>query len=137
MAKTSPEAFSDIETGKGALALLLKDGQLVLDRSEMALYGGSSTGKIVADGSGAVQTVAARFDLHDIEAGPLFRRASVQELSKTLRIPLNVPRQSLAGGNVPLRGFLYQPHVPFETRWQLHSTDWRASFVLRGAVLRL
>ena len=67
--------FRDIEIGESELALRLKGGELALDLSDMTLYGGSGTGKIIADGSGAVPAVAIRFDLHGIDAGPLLRAA--------------------------------------------------------------
>ncbi len=59
-----------IKVGKSHLAATLKNGRLVADLTEMALYGGKGTAKVTADGSGSVPQVGLSFDLAGLQANP-------------------------------------------------------------------
>jgi AsmA protein len=80
-----------IDVGKSQMTLRVKDGRLDLDIAAMALYGGTGSGKIVADGSGPVPAFGARFNL----AGITVRRvpidiAGLGELSGTGDVSLDL-----------------------------------------------
>lgn len=76
--------YRKIQIGSCALGLHLKNGRLEADLTELALYQGHGTGKVVVDGSGAVPGVQALFDLKQIQVQPLFRDAlDIDRLSGT------------------------------------------------------
>lgn len=65
-----------IEIGKSVLATALKGGRLQLDLKEMALYEGSGTGRVVADGSGAVPGIESQFKMQGVQLAPLLKAAA-------------------------------------------------------------
>lgn len=73
---TNAILYRKIEIGKSALGLHDKNGRLEADLSEMALYQGKGTGKVVADGSGATPAIATAFNLTGIAIQPLLRDAA-------------------------------------------------------------
>ncbi len=76
--------YRKIQTGSSALALHLKGGRLEADLTKLALYQGSGTGKVVADGSGAVPAIEANFNLSKVQVQPLLRDAiDLDRLSAT------------------------------------------------------
>lgn len=60
----------ELEIGRSALTATLKDGLIVLDLSELALYGGQGQGRLTLDGRGAVPAMAKSFTLQGIQAEP-------------------------------------------------------------------
>jgi len=68
--------FQEMTIGKSALALKLTNGKLVANLTELDLYEGSGTGRLVLDGSRNTPAVAANFDLRNISAYPLLRDAA-------------------------------------------------------------
>ena len=62
--------FRKVKIGKSSLNVLLQDSKLTADLSEMQLYEGAGTGKIVVDGASGQPVVAADFDLANFQAGP-------------------------------------------------------------------
>ena len=68
-------AYRTIAIGPSVLALRLQEGRLVLDLQRMALYGGSATGRLQADGATAVPGLAAALDLTKVQAEPLLAGA--------------------------------------------------------------
>ena len=82
---------NEIEIGQSALAILLEGGRLTANLTEMQLYNGNGSGQVVADGSGATPTVAAKFDLSGVAAEPLLiDAAQMDRLSGTLDGNLDV-----------------------------------------------
>jgi AsmA protein len=67
--------YRKIQIGKSALGLLLKDGRLEADLTQLALYQGAGKGKVVVDGSGAVPAVEAEFNLSKVQVEPLLKDA--------------------------------------------------------------
>jgi len=65
-----------IKIGRSAVTTSLKDGLLVLDLSEINLYGGAGKGKVTVDGRGAVPAVENSFSLEAIQAQPLLTDAA-------------------------------------------------------------
>ncbi len=65
-----------IEIGKSVLAAALKGGRLQLDLKEMALYEGTGTGRVVADGSGAVPGIESQFKIQGVQLAPLLKAAA-------------------------------------------------------------
>lgn len=64
-----------IKIGKSHLIATLKNGRLVADLTEMALYDGKGTAKVTVDGSGRVPAVGLSFDLSGVQANPLLTDA--------------------------------------------------------------
>jgi AsmA protein len=69
-------SYKKIQIGRSVLTLNLKDGKFEADLSQMALYQGKGQGKVTADGSGAVPTIAANFDLSGVAIQPLAKDAA-------------------------------------------------------------
>ena len=67
--------YRKIEVGKSALGLHLVNGRLEADLTEMQLYQGGGTGKVVVDGSGAVPAIEAQFSLSRVQIEPLLKAA--------------------------------------------------------------
>lgn len=65
-----------IEIGKSVLGTTLKGGRLQLDLKQMALYEGSGTGRVVADGSGAVPGIESQFKIQGVQLAPLMKAAA-------------------------------------------------------------
>jgi AsmA protein len=83
--------FRQAETGKTVAALRLTDGRLGLDISDMALYGGKGTGRIVADGSGEVPAFGVALRLAGITVRHVaFEFAGFDELSGTGDVAVDV-----------------------------------------------
>jgi len=68
--------FQEMTIGKSALALKLTNGKLTANLTELDLYEGSGTGRLVLDGSRNTPAVTAKFDLQSISAFPLLRDAA-------------------------------------------------------------
>ncbi len=68
--------FQDIKVGKSTLGILLNNGKLTASLTELALYEGAGTGRLVLDGSRSTPAVTAKFDLQGISAYPLLRDAA-------------------------------------------------------------
>lgn len=66
----------DMKIGRSALTVALKDGRMVVDLTELALYEGKATAHLVVDGSGEVPAVEKKFDLVGVQAEPLLRDAA-------------------------------------------------------------
>lgn len=58
-----------------ALALRVANGAADARLTRIALYGGSGTARLIADGSGAVARVAVELNANDVQAEPLLRDA--------------------------------------------------------------
>jgi AsmA protein len=83
--------YRKIEIGRSALALHLQEGKLEADLTEMALYQGKGTGKVVADGSGPTSAIGAAFNLTGVAMQPLLRDAAAfDRLVATGNISLDV-----------------------------------------------
>jgi AsmA protein len=67
--------FQQIKIGKSAVAAALKNGRLSAALTELALYQGRGTGRIVVDASRAPAAIEAAFDLKDVQANPLLTDA--------------------------------------------------------------
>ncbi|HEU0070134.1 MAG TPA: AsmA family protein, partial [Alphaproteobacteria bacterium] len=65
----------DINTGKSALTVALKDGRLAADLTELALYAGQGKGRVTLDGASAVPAVGLSFNLSGVQAEPLLKDA--------------------------------------------------------------
>ncbi len=68
--------YRKIAIGKSALTLQLKNGRLEANLTEMALYQGKGTGKVVADGSAVVPQIGSSFNLSGIAIQPLAHDAA-------------------------------------------------------------
>ena len=66
----------DVKIGRSALTTALKDGLLVLDLSELNLYGGAGKGKVTVDARGKVPAVEETFAMEAIQAQPLLTDAA-------------------------------------------------------------
>lgn len=64
-----------IKIGRSAVAVALKNGRLNAALTELALYQGRGTGRIVVDASRTPTTIEAAFDLKDVQANPLLTDA--------------------------------------------------------------
>lgn len=81
----------DIKVGKSALTVNLKDGKLVAELTEMALYDGNGKGRITVDGSGAVPAITESFSISGIQAEPLLTDAAgFEELSGTGELSIDI-----------------------------------------------
>jgi len=65
-----------IKIGRSVVIASLKDGLLVLDLSEINLYGGAGKGKLTVDGRGKTPAVEEAFSLEAIQAQPLLTDAA-------------------------------------------------------------
>lgn len=66
----------DVKIGRSALTVALKDGLLVLDLSELNLYGGTGKGKVTVDARGKIPAVEKTFAMEAIQAQPLLADAA-------------------------------------------------------------
>lgn len=57
--------------GRSALTIKLDGGKLVVDLTELALYGGTGKGRVVLDGSGDVLSIQEEMTLTGVQAEPL------------------------------------------------------------------
>lgn len=81
----------EIKIGKTALTTSLKDGLLTLDLTELALYGGSGTGRLNLDGRGDIPVVENAFKLSGVQAGPLLTDAAgFDRLEGTGRMEISI-----------------------------------------------
>jgi AsmA protein len=64
-----------IKIGKSHVGVTLKNGRLVADLTEMALYGGGGKARITADASERLPALALRFGLDGVDARPLLTDA--------------------------------------------------------------
>ena len=67
--------FNEIKVGKSALDLSIKNGLLIADLTELALYDGSGKTKVTIDGRGSRPTVRTVSSFDAINAFPLLRDA--------------------------------------------------------------
>jgi AsmA protein len=65
-----------LEIGRSAVAVSLKDGLLVVDLSELSLYGGNGSGRLSLDGRGKVPALSKSFAIAGVEAEPLLKAAA-------------------------------------------------------------
>ena len=65
----------DMNTGKSALNVALKDGRLAADLTELALYAGQGKGRVTLDGASAVPAIGLSFNLSGVQAEPLLKDA--------------------------------------------------------------
>lgn len=63
-------AVRKIKVGKSQVKVALKDGRLVTDLTEMALYNGNGKAKLSADAASSVPGIGASFDLAGLQAHP-------------------------------------------------------------------
>jgi AsmA protein len=76
--------YEKFEIGKGAMTVALHDAHLELDLTQLELYQGSGTGKIVVDGK-AVPAVEMGFKLDRVQLSPLVKAAGIGDwISGTL-----------------------------------------------------
>lgn len=68
--------FRDIQVGQSRVTLALRDGQLDLQLTELALYDGAGTGRIVVDAGPQVPRIDATFDLSGLQAEPFLNDAA-------------------------------------------------------------
>jgi AsmA protein len=66
-------AVHDIKLGKSTLNVSLKDGKMMSDLVELALYQGSGKGRFTVDGSGNVPATALDLHLAGIQAEPFLK----------------------------------------------------------------
>jgi AsmA protein len=66
----------EMKIGHSALSITLKDGKLTADLTELALYDGAATGRLVVDGSGEIPGVEKKFKLSGVQAEPFLRDAA-------------------------------------------------------------
>ena len=84
----------NVKIGRSALTTSLKDGLLVLELTELALYGGAGKGQVTVDGRGGVPAVAKSFSLQGVQAQPLLTDAAgFDRLEGTGRIDLSITAQ--------------------------------------------
>lgn len=67
--------YRKIKVGKSHVAVKLKDGKLVGDLTDMALYQGHGKAQVMADASQSVPAIALRFDLAGFQANPFLSDA--------------------------------------------------------------
>ncbi len=65
-----------IRIGQSDLGVRLKDGVLVTDLKKMALYQGTGKARLMANGAGAVPSIAMDFDLAKFQANPFLKDAA-------------------------------------------------------------
>ncbi len=65
-----------LKIDQSRLEMVLKDGLLTADLSELNLYKGKGQGQLVVDGRGAVPTIKAAMKLDGVEAEPLLKDAT-------------------------------------------------------------
>lgn len=83
--------YRKIKIGRSALGLHLKNGRFEADLTQLELYQGHGTGKVVVDGSGAVPGVQTLFDLKQVQVQPLLRDAiDLDKVTGTGAFDLNV-----------------------------------------------
>ncbi|VAW13750.1 hypothetical protein MNBD_ALPHA09-1331 [hydrothermal vent metagenome] len=63
--------LGDIEIGRSALAVTLKDALLSIDLSELQLYDGRAAGRLTINGASATPAIAAAFNIDNVAANPL------------------------------------------------------------------
>lgn len=84
----------ELKIGRSALTISLKDGLLLVDLSELNLYGGNGTGKIQIDGRGKVPAVRESFAIAGVQAEPfLTDAAGFKRLSGTGQFDISVATQ--------------------------------------------
>ena len=84
----------NLKVGRSALTTSLKDGLLVLDLTELSLYGGAGKGKVTVDGRGGVPAVAKSLSLQGVQAQPLLNDAAgFDRLEGTGQIDLSITAQ--------------------------------------------
>lgn len=84
----------ELEIGRSALVVALKDGLLAVDLTEFNLYGGSGTGKLSLDGRGQVPAVANSFAIEGVQAEPLLSDAAgFDRLLGTGRMDISIAAQ--------------------------------------------
>jgi AsmA protein len=84
----------DIKIGRSALSISLKDGLLVSDLTELALYGGTGRGRIQIDARKKVPAVEKSLTLTGVEAEPLLvDAAGLEKLQGTGNIEIAVKAQ--------------------------------------------
>jgi AsmA protein len=66
----------DLKIGRSALTAALKEGLLVLNLSELNLYGGFGKGKVTVDARGKVPALEESFTMEAIQAQPLLSDAA-------------------------------------------------------------
>ena len=62
--------INDIETTDSRLRLAINAGKMTADISQLGLYGGGGSGRLVVDASRAVPSIAGNFTLASVEAEP-------------------------------------------------------------------
>lgn len=83
--------FQDMTIGQSALAMALNAGKLTANLTELDLYEGAGTGRLVLDGSGSTPAVGADFNLTGVSAYPLLKDAiAFERLEGTGRIGFDV-----------------------------------------------
>ncbi len=65
-----------IKVGKSALKLVIKDGKLTADLTELALYQGAGKGRVLLDGSQPGAGLDASFQLKGLQAEPFLKDAA-------------------------------------------------------------
>ena len=65
-----------IEVGRSALKVALKDGRLAADLTELNLYDGKGSGRLVLDGSGSAAGLQSTFKLAGLQIAPLLGAAA-------------------------------------------------------------
>lgn len=68
-----------IKVGKSALKLVLKDGRLVADLTELALYQGAGKGRVALDGTQPGVGLDASFQLKGLQAEPFLTDAAAMD----------------------------------------------------------
>lgn len=71
--------YHDLNCGKSVLSVELKDGRLVADVPDLALYSGTGKAHLTVDGSAPTPTVALTTNLANIDIWPLLKDAMTLE----------------------------------------------------------
>jgi AsmA protein len=80
-----------IKVGKSQVTVALKNGRLVTELTEMALYNGSGKATIVADGGSVTPVVEAKLGLSGLQANPALKDAmDMDRIEGTLSVDLLV-----------------------------------------------
>jgi len=83
-----------IKIGKSQIKLALKDGRLVTDLTQMALYDGNGKARLIVNATGAAPAVAVTFDLAGLKANPALSDAmDLDRIEGTLATNLAVRTQ--------------------------------------------
>ena len=69
-------ALRQMQIGRSALEVTLKDGLLAVDLKQLSLYGGIGRGRMVIDGRGNIPTIGKTFELTGVQTEPLLRDAA-------------------------------------------------------------